>query len=387
MKTTPINSSFKKHTTQIKRVIMITGASAGVGRAVVRELAGPNVLLGLIARGLGGLEGARKDAVDQGAEAHVFPVDVSNSDEVEKAARELEQIGGPIDVWVNVAMVSVFSPVHEMMAEEYKRVTEVTYLGYVYGTLAALKTMRPRNKGVIIQVGSALAYRSIPLQSAYCAAKHAILGFTESLRTELLHDKLKVQVVNVHLPAMNTPQFGWVKSRLPDEPQPVPPIYEPEVAARVIKWAIDHPRKEYWVGAPTVTAIIGERLAPWFADAVLARQGYSAQETDEPVHNPRRDNLWQPVPGDHGAHGTFGDRASDYSVQAWLSMHRPSIFALGVTSLALAAGYFLLRQGRKAVLVAQKPAPSNIYNYGQGSRDAVDEASWETFPGSDSPAW
>jgi short-subunit dehydrogenase len=334
MKTENSSSNNSNNSKKKKRVIMITGASAGVGRAVVRELAGPGVILGLIARGKDGLKGAESDAIAAGAEAHIFSLDVANAQLVENAAAELESLAGPIETWINVAMTSVFSAVHQMKAEEYKRVTEVTYLGYVYGTLAALKRMRPRNRGVIIQVGSALAYRSIPLQSAYCAAKHAIVGFTESLRTELLHDKSNVQVVNVHLPAMNTPQFSWVRSRLPDEPQPVPPIYQPEVAARVIKWAVDHPRKEYWVGFPTVEAIIGERIAPWFADFYLSRQGYKAQETDEPTHRPRRDNLWEPVPGDHGAHGTFGDRSANYSIQAWFSTRRSSPLAL----VCLAAG-------------------------------------------------
>lgn len=363
MLTMTLRSIFQSKKSSKSKVIMVTGASAGVGRAVVRELAEPGVTLGLIARGRDGLEGARKEAEVGGAKVHLFPLDVVDAAAVENAAAELERLAGPLDAWVNVAMASVFSPVHEMKADEYRRVTEVTYLGYVHGTLAALKRMRPRNKGVIIQAGSALAYRSIPLQSAYCAAKHAIVGFTESLRTELLHDKLKVQVVNVHLPAMNTPQFTWVKSRLPNQPQPVPPIYQPEVAARTIKWAIDHPRREYWVGYPTLKAIIGERLVPWYADRVLAQQGYASQQTNEPVSQNRQTNLWEPVPGDHGAHGPFVARSRPFSPQSWFSTRRSSPWALALASglvSALAWRFYqsLLGTRKQPQLKAPRPAMS-----------------------------
>src|ERR671916_666465 len=282
-------------------VVVITGASAGVGRATVRE----------IARGRDGLEGARREVERMGGRALVLPLDVADAEAVEQAAELTERELGPIDVWVNNAMLSVFSPVIKTRPEEYRRVTEVTYLGYVYGTLAALKRMMPRDRGVVVQVGSALAYRGIPLQSAYCAAKHAIQGFIDSLNCELIHDKSRIHVSHVHLPAVNTPQFSWVKSRLPRKPQPVPPIYQPEIGADAVLFAAHHDRREMYVGYPTVEAIIGDKIAPGFADWYLAKNGYDAQQTHEPVEPDRRDNLWEPVPGDHGAHGSFGDRASE----------------------------------------------------------------------------
>jgi len=303
-------------------VVVVTGASAGLGRAIVRAFAGEGAYIGLLARGRDGLEGARREVEALGAKALVIPVDVADAEAVEQAAETIEQEFGPIDVWINNAMVSVFSPVKMITPAEYKRVTEVTYLGVVYGTLAALKRTLPRDHGVIIQVGSALAYRGIPLQSAYCAAKHAIQGFHDSLRSELIHDKSKVRVTMVQLPAMNTPQFSWVKSRLPRKPQPVPPIYEPEIGAAAVLFAAHHDRREMYVGYPTVQAIVGDKIAPGFADWYLARNGYDAQQTDEPVETDRRDNLWEPVAGDHGAHGTFGDRATASSPQLWLSKNR-----------------------------------------------------------------
>src|SRR5437867_526432 len=296
-------------------VVVMTGASAGVGRATVQAFARRGARLGLIARGPDGLEATRAEVERLGGSALVFAVDVADADKVEEAAARVEEEFGPIDIWVNNAMASVFSPVKETTAEEFKRVTEVTYLGVVYGTLAALKRMLPRDRGCIVQVGSALAYRGIPLQSAYCGAKHAIQGFTESLRCELLHDKSNVRITMVQLPAMNTPQFSWVKSRLPCKPQPVPPIYQPEVGAEAILFAAHHDRREMYVGYPTVEAIIGDKIAPGFADRYLARNGFDAQQTTEPVEAGRCDNLWQPVPGDHGAHGSFGDRASSSSPQ------------------------------------------------------------------------
>jgi NAD(P)-dependent dehydrogenase (short-subunit alcohol dehydrogenase family) len=312
-----------RSTTQA-RVIAVTGASAGVGRAAAREFAKRDgAKIALLARGVDGLEAARREIESAGARALVLPVDVSDPDRVEDAVATIEATLGPIDVWVNNAMVSVFSPIRQMTAAEFKRVTEVTYLGYVYGTLSVLKRMLPRDRGVIIQVGSALAYRSIPLQAAYCAAKHAIVGFTESLRCELLHDRSRVKVCNVHLPAMNTPQFGWVRSRLPHRPQPVPPIFQPEVAARAIAWMARHPRREIWVGGPTVEAILAERLVPNLADRYLARMGYESQQTDEPVPADRKDNLYHALPGDAGAHGTFDARARPYSVELWLRQKGP----------------------------------------------------------------
>jgi NAD(P)-dependent dehydrogenase (short-subunit alcohol dehydrogenase family) len=320
-------------------VVVITGASAGVGRATARAFARPGARLALLARGLDGLEGVRREVTGAGAEALVIPLDVANADEIEAAAASTEEKLGPIDIWINNAMVSVFSPVKEMTAEEFRRVTEVTYLGYVYGTLAALKRMLPRDSGAIVQVGSALAYRGIPLQSAYCGAKHAVQGFNDSLRCELLHDGSKVRLTMVQLPALNTPQFSWVKSRLPRKPQPVPPIFQPEVAAEAIFWAAHQDRPEIYLGWPTVKAIVGDKIAPRFADWYLAHNGYDAQQTDEPVEEGRQDNLWRPVAGDHGAHGAFDARARFSSWQFWLSKNRrllalAAFAAAGVLALA-----------------------------------------------------
>lgn len=314
-------------------VVVITGASAGVGRAMAQAFARRGARLGLIARGPDGLEATRAEVEQLGGSALVFGADVADAEKIEEAAARVEEEFGPIDIWVNNAMVSVFSPVKEMTAEEFRRVTEVTYLGVVYGTLTALKRMLPRDWGSIVQVGSALAYRGIPLQAAYCGAKHAIQGFTESLRCELLHDKSNVRVTMVQLPAMNTPQFSWVKSRLPRKPQPVPPIYQPEIAAEAIIYAAYQNRREMEVGMPTVVAIEGNKFFPGLMDRYLARTNYEAQQTDEPVEADRRDNLWTPVPGDHGAHGIFDDRASDSSPQLWANMNRRWL-ALGCGALA-----------------------------------------------------
>jgi NAD(P)-dependent dehydrogenase (short-subunit alcohol dehydrogenase family) len=300
----------------------------------VREFAKRRAWIGLIARGVDGLEAASREVEDMGGRALVLPCDVANADAVEAAAARVERDLGPIDIWINNAMVSVFSPIREMAPDEFRRVTDVTYHGVVYGTLSALRRMVPRDRGTIVQVGSALAYRGIPLQSAYCAAKHAVQGFTESLRCELLHDRSRVHVTMVQLPALNTPQFSWVKSRLPREPQPVPPIFQPEVAAKAIHFAAYARRREMSVGFPTVQAIYGNAIAPGFADWFLARTGYDAQQTHEPVAPGRRDNLWEPVPGDHGAHGSFDARAKSFSVQSWLNQNR---FA-GVGLLALGFG-------------------------------------------------
>jgi NAD(P)-dependent dehydrogenase (short-subunit alcohol dehydrogenase family) len=320
-----------------EEVVVITGASAGVGRATVRAFAKRRARIGLLARDRDGLEAARKEVVNSGGEALVVPVDVANAEQLEAAAASVEANLGPIDIWVNNAMVSVFSPVTEMTAEEFRRVTEVTYLGYVYGTLAALKRMLPRDDGVIVQVGSALAYRGIPLQSAYCAAKHAVQGFTESLRCELLHDGSKTRLTMVQMPALNTPQFSWVKSRLPNKPQPVPPIFQPEVAAEAILWAADHDRPEIYVGWPTVKAIIGNKIAPRVADRYLARTGYQLQQTDVAIQSNRPDNLWQALPGDYGAHGEFDARSRPCSWQFWITTNRGWVTLLAGTVLAVAA--------------------------------------------------
>src|SRR5215213_9502104 len=265
-------------------VVVITGASAGVGRATAVAFAKRGARIALLARGRDGLKGARAEVESAGGNALLVPTDVSDANAVEEAAERVEEEFGPIDVWVNNAMTSVFSPVKEMTAEEFRRVTEVTYLGTVYGTLAALKRMLPRNRGSIVQVGSALAYRGIPLQAAYCGSKHAIQGFTESLRSELIHDRSDVQLTMIQMPALNTPQFGWVRSRPPRKPQPVPPIFQPEVAAEAILYAAHHDRDELWVGWPAVKAIWGNTLISRELDYYLARTGYDSQQTDEPVH-------------------------------------------------------------------------------------------------------
>jgi NAD(P)-dependent dehydrogenase (short-subunit alcohol dehydrogenase family) len=317
-------------------VVVITGASAGVGRATARAFAQRGARIGLLARGRDGLEAARREIEDAGGQALALPVDVADAKAIEAAADSVEETFGPIDVWVNNAMVSVFSPVKDMTAEEFRRVTEVTYLSYVYGTLAALNRMLPRDAGVIIQVGSALAYRGIPLQSAYCGAKHAIQGFTESLRCELLHDGSKVRVAMVQMPALNTPQFSWVRSRLPRKPQPVPPIFQPELAAEAIMWSADHDRPELYVGWPTVKAIVGNKIAPRLADWYLARNGYEAQQMDIPAQPDRPDNLWQPLPGDHGAHGEFDASSRCWSWQFWFTRNRRWVALLAAAAVALA---------------------------------------------------
>jgi NAD(P)-dependent dehydrogenase (short-subunit alcohol dehydrogenase family) len=327
-------------------VVVVTGASAGVGRALVRRFARDGARIGLLARGVDGLEGARRDVESLGGQALVLPADVARWDQVDAAAARVEETFGPIDIWINNAMASVFSPIMEMEPEEYRRVAEVTYLGSVHGTLAALRRMRPRDRGKIVQVGSALAYRGIPLQSAYCAAKHAVQGFMDSLRTELLHDGSRVRLTSVHLPALNTPQFGWVKSRLTRKAQPVPPIFQPEVAAEAIHWAAHHDRRELWVGWPTVQAIAGNRVVPWFADRFLARMGYEAQQTDEPEDPGRPDNLWQPVPGDHGAHGAFDHRARGWSAQLWATTHRGVALAAAAGAVMLIAVGVMARRAR-----------------------------------------
>lgn len=326
-------------------VVVVTGASAGVGRAVARAFGNRGASVGLLARGRDGLDQARREIEAAGGRALVLPTDVADPEQVEAAAEAVERQFGPIGVWVNNAMVSVFSPVKQMRPEEYRRVTEVTYLGTVHGTLAALKRMLPRDRGTIVQVGSALAYRSIPLQSAYCASKAAIRGFTDSLRCELRHDRSYVQLTMVQMPALNTPQFDWVKSRLPRKPQPVPPIYQPEVAAEAVVFAAHNPRRELWVGASTIKAILSGKLAPTVGDWVLAREGYSGQQTAEPEDPDRVDNLWEPVPGDHGAHGRFDDRARARSVELGVSEHR-AWFLAGAGAVGLLCGVVVARRMR-----------------------------------------
>lgn len=316
-------------------VVVVTGASAGVGRAVVREFAKNGAYLGLLARGRDGLERARREVEAAGGKALVLPTDVADADAVERAAQTVEDEFGTIDIWINNAMVSVFSPVKEMKAEEFRRVTEVTYLGYVHGTLSALRRMQRRDRGMIVQVSSALAYRGIPLQSAYCGAKHAIQGFTESLRCELIHDHSNVKITMVHLPATNTPQHAWSKSRMPRKAQPVPPIYQPEIAARAIHDASHHYRREWNLGLITDVVLLGNTVAPGLGDWYLARTGYESQMTDEPEEPDRAHNLWEPLPGDHGVRGRFNERAYDKSIQWWFTKNRGwlALTALGIAGL------------------------------------------------------
>ena len=328
-------------------VVVITGASAGVGRATVQSFAKRGACIGLIARGALGLEAAQKDAERLGGKGLAVPADVAFPEQVEQAAQRIEDQFGPIDVWINNAMTSVFSPLKQMTPEEFHRVTEVTYLGVVYGTLEALKRMLPRDAGTIVQVGSALAYRSIPLQSAYCGAKHAIRGFTDSLRSELLHDHSRVHVTVVHLPAVNTPQFSWVKSRLPHKAQPVPPIYQPEVAAEAIYWAAHHHRRELLVGLPTAKAIELNKVVPGLLDRILARVGYSRQQTDEPTASQQPSNLWEPLDNpegqDFGAHGRFDARSRRHSPQLWASKHREWLWVIAAAIGGLGLGFSLSR--------------------------------------------
>jgi NAD(P)-dependent dehydrogenase (short-subunit alcohol dehydrogenase family) len=303
---------------QNSQTVVVTGASAGIGRATAELFGARGARVALIARGKDGLRAAA-DAVDyRGGKALALPVDVADFDAVDQAAERAESEFGPIDVWVNVAFTSVFAPFTKITPAEFRRVTEVAYLGYVHGTMAALKRMVPRDRGTIVQVGSALGYRSIPLQSAYCGAKHAVNGFTEAVRCELMHDQSNVRITIVQMPAVNTPQFSWVLSRLPRNPQPVPPIYQPEVAAEGVVYAADHPRrKEYWVGGSTVGTILAQKLAAPLLDRYLARTGYKSQQTGKRAAPDRPSNLWEPVdqpPGsDHGAHGSFDDRSRDHS--------------------------------------------------------------------------
>jgi NAD(P)-dependent dehydrogenase (short-subunit alcohol dehydrogenase family) len=316
-------------------IVVITGASAGVGRALSRAYAARGARIGLIARGRDGLEATRREIEALGSEAVVCVTDVADAEQVEAAAQTIEHTFGAPDIWINNAMASVFSPVKDMTADEFRRVTDVTYLGVVHGTLAALRRMLPRDRGSIVQVGSALAYRGIPLQSAYCAAKHAVQGFCDSLRAELLHDRSHVSLTMVQLPALNTPQFDWVKSRLPNRAQPVPPIFQPEVAAQAIVWAAQSGRREVWIGMPTVKAILADKVAPGLLDRMLARMGYDSQQTNEPADPTRPDNLWTPVPGDHGAHGRFDARAKPVSLQTWGTQHRRELAVAGMAAFAI----------------------------------------------------
>jgi NAD(P)-dependent dehydrogenase (short-subunit alcohol dehydrogenase family) len=333
------------------QTVVITGASAGIGRATARLYGQRGANVGLIARGQAGLDGAVRDVENAGGKALAVPADVSDFAQVRDAARQVEEFFGPIDVWINVAFTSVFSPFAEISPDEFRRVTEVSYLGFVHGTMVALALMRPRGHGTIVQVGSALSARSIPLQSAYCGAKHAINGFTFSLRCELLHEGSGVHITIAQMPAVNTPQFSWVRSRLPRHPQPVPPIYQPEVAARGVVFAADHPRRrQYWVGATTAATVTANKFVPALLDRYLARTGYDAQQTGQRADQRRPDNLYRPVDGadgrDHGAHGIFDARSHARSAQVWLDQ-RPRLLSGLAAGAALAAGIAAARRGRR----------------------------------------
>ncbi|WP_206505836.1 SDR family oxidoreductase [Streptomyces chrestomyceticus] len=335
------------------RTVVITGASAGIGRATARLFAAQGANVALLARGRTGLDAAAAEVEERGGRALVLPTDVADAEQVEAAAQETEDAFGPIDVWVNDAFSTVFAPFTEVDADEYRRATEVTYLGFVNGTRAALRRMLPRDAGAIVQVGSALGFRSVPLQSVYCGAKHAINGFTSSVRTELLHQGSRVAVTVVQMPAVNTPQFDWVLSRLPKTPRPVAPVYQPEVAARAVLHAADHPRrKQYYVGLSTVATILGNRVAPALLDRYLARTGYASQQTDQRAEAHRPENLWQPADGpdgvDHGAHGVFDDSSHPHSPQAALA-RRPVLVAAASAAAGAAVGAVLgpVRRGRR----------------------------------------
>lgn len=331
------------------RVVAITGASGGIGRATAREFARRGDSVALLARGERGLEAAAEEVRALGGRALVVPTDVSDADAVEAAVERVETELGAVDVWVNVAFTSVFARFGDISPQEYRRVTDVSYLGYVYATMAVLRRMTERDRGTIVHVGSTLAYRGIPLQSAYCGAKHALQGFHESLRCELLHERSGVRVTMVQMPAVNTPQFSWVLSRLPEKAQPVPPIYQPEVAARAVVFAAEHPRRrEYWVGASTVGTLLANAVVPGLLDRYLARTGFASQQTGEDRDQDQPANLWEPADGtggrDFGAHGAFDGRSHARSPQQWVAHRYPQVAAALAGTLAVGAAALVGRR-------------------------------------------
>ena len=340
-------------------VVVVTGASAGVGRAIVHRFARANWRIGLIARDAAALEDVSREVEQLGGTAVVVPADVADAEAMFGAAERVASTFGSIDVWINDAMVTVFSPVWKMTPEEFRRVTEVTYLGFVHGTMAALRHMRPRNRGMIIQIGSALAYRGIPLQSAYCGAKHAIRGFTDSLRTELIHEKSNVGLTMIELPAVNTPQFDWARTHLAREPRPVAPVVQPEVIAEVVYKAVHHPRREYWIGLSTLKVILGNMVLPAFLDRYLAKVAFEGQETDQPVSAQRADNLVTPVPSLHRTRGRFGREAQDRAVVASGPVARVVPVLIGGIAL-FAAGLLAARlraDPERRTIAAVRPRP------------------------------
>jgi NAD(P)-dependent dehydrogenase (short-subunit alcohol dehydrogenase family) len=323
----------------VSEVVVVTGASAGVGRAVAREFAGHGASVGLLARGAQGLEACRREVEAAGGRALVVPADVADHEQVEAAAQAVEDAFGPIDVWVNDAMTTVFAEFLDVAPEEFVRATEVTYLGLVWGTRAALKRMLPRDRGTIVQVGSALAYRGIPLQAPYCGAKHAAKGFFESVRCELRHRGSRVHMTMVQLPGLNTPQFEHCLARTPRHPRPVAPVFQPEVAADAVYWAAHARRREVYVGLPTAVTIVGNKVAPWLAEWRLARTGYEGQQIpDAPLEPGRPVNLWEPVAADEGAHGRFDGEAKQRSVLLVAAKHRRALATAAGLAAALAAG-------------------------------------------------
>jgi len=334
------------HVQEPPRVAVVTGASAGIGRAVAREFGRHGWRVALLARGVDGLEAARAEVERLGAEALAIPTDVADEAQVEAAAARVEAQWGTIDVWVNDAMATIFSDALAISSADFRRATEVTYLGAVWGTLAALRRMKPRNRGTVVQVGSALAYRSIPLQAPYCGAKAAMRAFTDSLRCELAHDRSRVHLTMVQLSAFNTPQFEWGRTTMHRRPRPMGKIFQPELAARAVYWAATHRRRELWVGWPAVQAILGTRVMPGVLDRLLGRTAVDGQHTDEPLPPERPDNLWRPVPGDHGAHGRFDAQARNTSMQYWFTTHRGAVAAGMLALLATACAGLIGRRTR-----------------------------------------